>query len=88
MASGSPSSTRWARSLGAAVTWRASPEGAGEGAASVEHSLFSGAIVTRDTGKLLTVRVSVARGSRNGTFTLTITLANGHTTKVRYNQHG
>ena len=45
------------------------------------------AFVTRDTGKLLTVRVSVARGSRNGTFTFTIRLANGHTTKVRYNQH-
>src|SRR5664280_1107987 len=45
------------------------------------------AIVTRDTGKLLTVRVSVARGSRNGIFTFTIRLANGHTTRVRYNQH-
>jgi hypothetical protein len=45
------------------------------------------ALVTRDTGKQLTVRVAVARGSRNGTFTFTIRLANGHTTKVRYNQH-
>jgi hypothetical protein len=54
----------------------------------VERSAFSRAIVTRDTGKLLTVRVSVARGSRNGSFTFAITLANGHTTKVRYDQHG
>jgi predicted hotdog family 3-hydroxylacyl-ACP dehydratase len=45
------------------------------------------AIVTHDNGKLLTVRVAVARGSRNGIFTFTIRLANGHTTRVRYNQH-
>jgi hypothetical protein len=42
--------------------------------------------VTMDTGKLLTVRVSVAAGSPNGTFTFTIRLANGKTCTVSYVQ--
>lgn len=44
------------------------------------------ALVTHDTGKMLTVRVTVARGSRNGMFTFTITLANGKSCKVHYIQ--
>jgi hypothetical protein len=44
------------------------------------------AIVTRDTGKLLTVRVTVKAGSRNGIFTFTITNANGKSGKVKYVQ--
>jgi hypothetical protein len=44
------------------------------------------AIVTKDTGTLLTVRVTVKAGSRNGTFTFTIRLANGKTGTVRYVQ--
>jgi hypothetical protein len=44
------------------------------------------AIVTKDTGKLLTVRVTVKAGSRNGTFTFTITNANGKSGKVKYVQ--
>jgi hypothetical protein len=43
-------------------------------------------IVTKDTGKLLTVRVTVKAGSRNGTFTFTITNANGKSGKVKYVQ--
>jgi hypothetical protein len=44
------------------------------------------AIVTKDTGKLLTVRVTVKAGSRNGIFTFTITNANGKSGKVKYVQ--
>jgi len=42
--------------------------------------------VTKDSGKLLTVKVSVKAGSRNGVFTFTITLANHKSCKVRYIQ--
>jgi hypothetical protein len=42
--------------------------------------------VLKDTGTALLVRVSVAAHSRNGVFTFTITLANGKTCQVRYNQ--
>ena len=45
------------------------------------------AYVLRDTGTVLTVRVSVKAHSRNGVFTFTITLANGKSCQVRYNQH-
>jgi hypothetical protein len=44
------------------------------------------AIVTKDTGKLLTVKVTVKAGSRNGTYTFTITNANGKSGKVKYVQ--
>jgi major membrane immunogen (membrane-anchored lipoprotein) len=44
------------------------------------------ALVLRDTGTQLTVRVSVKARSRNGVFTFTITLANGKSCQVRYNQ--
>jgi hypothetical protein len=44
------------------------------------------AIVTKDSGKLLTVRVTVKAGSRNGTFTFTITNPNGKSGKVKYVQ--
>jgi hypothetical protein len=44
------------------------------------------ALVAKDTGKWLRVRVSVKAGSRNGTFTFTITLANGQSCRVRYVQ--
>jgi hypothetical protein len=42
--------------------------------------------VTKDTGTQLVVRVSVRSGSRRGTFTFTITLANKKTVKVHYVQ--
>jgi hypothetical protein len=45
------------------------------------------ALVVGDTGTALTVRVTVKPRSRNGVFTFTITLQNGKTTTVRYNQH-
>jgi major membrane immunogen (membrane-anchored lipoprotein) len=44
------------------------------------------ALVIRDTGTVLVVRVSVKTHSRDGVFTFTITLANGKTCQVRYNQ--
>jgi hypothetical protein len=42
------------------------------------------AVVSRDTGKLLTVRVTVRAGSRTGWHTFTIRLANGKSCKVNY----
>lgn len=44
------------------------------------------ALVTRDTGTLLSVRVSVKRGSRNGTFTFSLTFAKGESVHVKYVQ--
>jgi hypothetical protein len=43
-------------------------------------------IVTKDTGRLLTAKVTVKAGSRAGTYTFTIKLANGKTCTVRYTQ--
>jgi hypothetical protein len=43
--------------------------------------------VLSDSGTALAVRVSVKPRSRNGIFTFTITLLNGKTTTVKYNQH-
>jgi hypothetical protein len=45
------------------------------------------ALVVRDRGTSLAVRVTVRPRSRNGTFTFTITLANGSSCYVKYNQH-
>lgn len=42
------------------------------------------AVVSRDTGKLLTVRVTVRAGSRTGWHTFTIRLANGKSCKANY----
>ena len=44
------------------------------------------AVVTKDTGTLLRVKVRVKRGSRNGIFTFTVTLAKGQSLHVKYNQ--
>ncbi len=44
------------------------------------------AVVTKDTGKLLTLKVTVKPRSRNGIFTFTIALSNGTFCKVRYVQ--
>jgi hypothetical protein len=44
------------------------------------------AIVFKDTGTALSVRVKVKAGSRNGTYTFTVRLANGKTSKVKYIQ--
>ncbi len=45
------------------------------------------AVVTGDTGRILTVRVSTKMTTPNGVHVFTITLANGKSTTVRYNQH-
>ncbi len=44
------------------------------------------AVVVRDTGKVLIVRVKSAPHSRNGTFTFTITLSDGDSCQVHYVQ--
>jgi hypothetical protein len=44
------------------------------------------AFVTKDTGTMLTVRVTVDKRSRNGIFTFVISLANGKLCNVRYVQ--
>jgi major membrane immunogen (membrane-anchored lipoprotein) len=44
------------------------------------------AVVLRDTGKVLIVRVTSAARSRNGTFSFTITLVDGDTCRVHYIQ--
>ena len=44
--------------------------------------------VQKDNGRILKVKVSVEAGSHDGTFTFTITLANGHSCRVRYVQRG
>ena len=44
------------------------------------------ALVTRDTGDVLIVRVTVRARSRNGVFTFTIVLADGESCQIRYNQ--
>jgi len=44
------------------------------------------AVVTRDTGQALVVRVAVRARSRNGVFTFTIVLADGESCQIRYNQ--
>ena len=43
-------------------------------------------VVARDTGKLLTVKVTVKAGSRNGTYTFTLKFGNGKSCKVKYVQ--
>ncbi len=43
-------------------------------------------VVERDTGEQLVVAVTVARHSRNGVFTFTITEPDGQSCQVRYNQ--
>jgi hypothetical protein len=45
------------------------------------------ALVLSDSRTALRVRVNVKPRSRNGIFTFTITLLNGKTTQVKYNQH-
>lgn len=45
------------------------------------------AVVTHDTGKTLTVRVTVKAGTKRGVHTFTITLANGTSVQLRYSQH-
>jgi len=52
----------------------------------VTSHLGTTAIVTRDTGQALVVRVVVRAHSRNGVFTFTILLADGESCQIRYNQ--
>jgi hypothetical protein len=52
----------------------------------VTSHLGTTAVVTRDTGRALVVRVTVRAHSRSGVFTFTIVLADGESCQVRYNQ--
>jgi hypothetical protein len=42
--------------------------------------------VFKDTGTALSVKVTVKAGTKNGTYTFTVKLANGKTSKVKYIQ--
>jgi major membrane immunogen (membrane-anchored lipoprotein) len=53
----------------------------------ITSHLGTTAVVTRDTGHALVIRVAVGAHSRNGVFTFTIVLANGESCQIRYNQH-
>jgi hypothetical protein len=53
----------------------------------VESSVFGTRIaVTRDSGRVLTIRVTIAGGTPAGVHTFTIVFAHGERTSVRYNQ--
>jgi hypothetical protein len=56
------------------------------GSPNVSSHAGTTAVVIRDTGLVLIVKVTVAPRSRNGVFTFTITLANGESCTIRYNQ--
>jgi hypothetical protein len=42
--------------------------------------------VIKDTGTALSVKVTVKAGTKNGTYTFTVKLSNGKTSKVKYTQ--
>jgi len=42
--------------------------------------------VTRDSGRVLSIRVTVEAGTRRGVHTFTVVFAHGERTTVRYNQ--
>jgi hypothetical protein len=52
----------------------------------ITSHLGTTAVVTRDTGQALVVRVAVRPRSRNGVFTFTIVLADGEACQISYNQ--
>jgi major membrane immunogen (membrane-anchored lipoprotein) len=52
----------------------------------ITSHLGTTAVVTRDTGKALVVRVTVRAHSRNGVYTFSIVLADGESCQIRYNQ--
>ena len=52
----------------------------------ITSHLGTTAVVTRDTGTALVVRVSVRSHSRRGIFIFTIVLADGESCQIRYNQ--
>lgn len=56
------------------------------GRPSVTSHAGTTALVYKDTGRLLFVKVTVKAGEHNGTYTFTIKLANGKTCKVKYVQ--
>ncbi len=56
------------------------------GQPAITSHLGTSVVVLRDTGTVLIARVKSARRSRNGVFTFTITLADGASCHVRYNQ--
>ena len=57
------------------------------GRPQITSHLGTTAVVTRDTGQVLIVRVAVRARSRRGVFTFTIVLADGQSCQIRYNQH-
>jgi hypothetical protein len=56
------------------------------GRPTVTSHAGTSAKVTKDTGTSLVVKVTVKAGTKNGTYTFTVKLANGKTSKVKYIQ--
>jgi hypothetical protein len=53
----------------------------------VESSAFGTRVaVTRDSGRVLSIRVTINAGTRRGVHTFTIVFAHGERTSLRYNQ--
>jgi hypothetical protein len=50
----------------------------------VSNRIGTSAVVTRDNGHVLTIRVVVARGSRSGNYRFTVVFAHGQRTSLRY----
>jgi hypothetical protein len=50
----------------------------------VSNRVGTSAVVTRDNGRTLTIRVVVARGTRSGEYRFTIVFAHGQRTTIRY----
>jgi hypothetical protein len=86
-----PKKPKAARMISAVWTGRTTATsivGAGfYGRPRVESSVFGTRIaVMRDSGRVLTVRVTIASGTPAGVHTFTIVFAHGERTSVRYNQ--
>jgi hypothetical protein len=50
----------------------------------VSDLVGTSAVVTHDNGRVLTIRVIVARGSRSGHYRFTVIFAHGQRTSLRY----
>ena len=50
----------------------------------VSNLVGTSAVVTHDNGRVLTIRVIVARGSRSGHYRFTVVFAHGQRTSLRY----
>jgi hypothetical protein len=83
-----PKATRMGSAVSTGRTVRASIIGSGfYGHPRVLSNVFGTRVaVTRDSGRVLSIRVTVAAGTRRGVHTFTVIFAHGERTSVRYNQ--